>query len=1116
MIQNTFNIKKVINFLIINTLLALGACSTDSSTSDTVTEKLFESISSAESGINFENIIEDDSAFNILTYRNKYNGGGVAIGDINNDNLPDVFLVSNMGKSKLYQNLGNWKFKDITETSKLKTRNDWTTGVAMADVNGDGFLDVYICHSGDVKGQSRENELFINDGKGTFAEMAKSYGLNDAGFTTHASFFDYDLDGDLDCFVLNNSFKDVSKFNELAEKREIPDALGGEQFYKNENGKFRNVSQEVGIFSGKIGFGLGISVGDVNGDMYPDMYVSNDFFEKDYLYINQKNGKGSSAGFKETIASSIGHTSTSSMGSDMGDINNDGLMDIFTTDMLPNDDYRLKVNTKFDEYNVRAMKKDYDFHNQFIQNCLQLNNGNQSFSEIGFYAGVGATDWSWGALMFDFQNDGWKDIFVSNGIYRDITSMDFVEFLGEKSNIDEMIQKKGRFDFRDFLPSMESKPISNYAFINNKNLKFADEANNLGLGEPNFSNGAAYGDLDNDGDLDLIVNTLNGKALVYKNLTQEKLKPNFLRLKLSGKKGNNFGVGTRITCYAQGQQQVLQQMPNRGFESSVDPILIFGLGQIQKIDSLEIVWATLEKQVLYDVKPNQTLQLKQSEALGHFSPKVTKEDFLFENVTSTILNTPIIHKENFYIDFNDERLRTQMLSTQGPKMAIGDLNGDNLDDVYICGARNDLGKLLIQAKDGKFNLSEQPDFKEDSFFEDTDAAIFDVDKDGDNDLVVCSGGNEPLIQSIGYATRVYLNDGKGKLKTDVTRSPQRPINASCIRPCDFDHDGDIDIFIGARAVPGKYGLSPESMLLQNDKGFFTEITSKELSKIGMVTDAVWQDLNNDKLEDLVIVGEWMPVVMLQNNGTNLVSPYGVEGTKGWWNVIKSKDIDGDGDIDFVLGNWGQNSKLRASTEQPLELIVGDFDNNQTIDPIMTMFMPDGISYPFASKGDLTAQIPFVKKKLVHYKDYANKTLDQILEKDLLKNVIFRKTETFASGILFNTGGKFEFRPFPAQAQFAPIFTIEISDFDADGIDDIFLAGNFFDLKPEIGRLDASQTVVLRGKGKGNFEYLANSRHGLSEKGQIRSSKIINSLTKEQNIFLGLNNDSIKVYSIKKK
>jgi enediyne biosynthesis protein E4 len=435
--------------------------------------------------------------------------------------------------------------------------------------------------------------------------------------------------------------------------------------------------------------------------------------------------------------------------------------------------------------------------------------------------------------------------------------------------------------------------------------------------------------------------------------------------------------------------------------------------------------------------------------------------------------------------------------------------------VYICGAREDMGKLLIQTKEGKFKLSEQKDFIEDSFFEDTDAAIFDIDSDGDNDLIVCSGGNEPLVQSIAYATRIYLNDGKGNLKADISRSPQKPINASCVKPCDFDHDGDIDLFIGARSVPGKYGVTPQSMLLKNDDGYFTDISSNELSRIGMVTDAVWQDLNNDKLEDLIVVGEWMPIVMLQNNGTNLVSAYGVENTNGWWNIIKANDIDGDGDVDFVLGNWGENFKFKASSEKPMELYVGDFDSNETIDPIITMYSSDGMSYPYSSKGDLTAQIPITKKKFVHYRDYANKTIGQIFDKDVLKNSFKRHTDTFSSGILFNNNGKFEFKPFPAQAQFAPIFAIEISDFDADGFADIFLAGNFLDLKPEIGRLDATQTIVLKGNGKGNFEYLANRKHGLVEKGQIRSSKMVSTANKKQILFLGLNNEALRTYMIKK-
>ncbi len=677
-------------------------------------DALFQLMPSSQTGITFNNKVKDDGEYNDFNYRNFYNGGGVAIGDVNNDGKPDIFFTSNQGECKLYINEGNWKFKDVTAGSGLNKYHRWHTGVTMVDINGDGWLDIYISNSGGLGNADRRNELYINQKDGTFKEEAEEYGLADPGLSTQALFFDYNHDGYLDCFVLNNSYRPIGSFGYNRDLRNVRDPLNGDRLYKNVKGKFVDVSAQTGIYGSEIGFGLGVAAGDMFNTGWDDMYISNDFFEHDYLYQNQHNGT-----FKEISNDALGHMSLSSMGSDMADINNDGLLDMFTTDMLPEGDYRLKTTTKFDEFDVYNAKLRGDFHHQFTTNCLQLNNGDGTFSEIADLAGVNATDWSWGALIFDFNNDGWKDIFVSNGISRDLTNQDFLTYFGSDEALNEI--KHGGFKAKTLLDKMPKTPISSYGFVNQKNLQFKNETIPLGLSKPSFSNGAAYGDLDGDGDLDLVVNNENGEAFIYRNMTSEKTHAHYLKINLKGSGMNTFGIGAKVTIYTNGMQQLLEQQPTRGFQSSSEPVLNFGTGNFKKVDSLKVIWPDMKMQVLKNINTNATITLKQQDANLTFSPVVEKVKPLYKNITTTDLKGDIYHKENDYKDFDNQRLIQKMLSTDGPKLAIADVNGDGLEDFFMGGATGDTAKLFIQQPNGTFIQKKEFAFEQDKNSEDIGA-----------------------------------------------------------------------------------------------------------------------------------------------------------------------------------------------------------------------------------------------------------------------------------------------------------------------------------------------------------------------------------------------------------
>jgi hypothetical protein len=1096
-------------FLFIPFIIIFSNCSKeDSGNKDT----LFSKLEASKTGINFVNEVKNGEDMNIFKYRNFYNGGGVAIGDINNDGLSDVYFTSNLGTNKLFLNKGKFKFEDISKKAGIEGTKSWSTGVVMVDINADGFLDIYVCNAGNTKGDNQKNELFINNKNGTFTEKAEEYNLADTGITTHAAFFDYDKDGDLDCYILNNSFIPVSSLNysnkrELRDKDwDVADILkgGGDKLLRNDNGKFSDVSEASGIYGSLIGFGLGVTVGDVNGDLYPDIYISNDFYERDYLYINNKNGT-----FTEQIQGWASHISQSSMGADMADINNDGKADIFVTDMLPEDDERLKTTTNFENYDLYLRKLNLDFFNQYMQNTLQLNNGNNQFLEIANYAGVAKTDWSWGALLFDMDNDGYKDIYVCNGIYHDLTNQDFVDFFANEV-MQKMVVTGKKEEMETIINKMPSTPIPNYAFKNNNNLTFTNEAQNWGLDTPSFSNGAAYGDLDNDGDLDLIVNNVNMESFVYQNNSEKNKKNHYVKVKLKGDNQNKFGVGSVVELFS-GKEVLRQELiPSRGFQSSVDYVMTFGTGT-KKIDSLQVIWPNGKFQIIKKIKKNCTLNLNIADAKLNYIPKIKKSKQLLSEKPNTFL----ADKENDYIDFDYEGLISKELSKEGPSLAVADINGDGNDDIFIGGAKGTSGKIYLSKGAGNFSITTQKDLDSDANYEDTAASFFDADNDGDQDLLVGSGGNEKTDQA-NYKNRLYLNDGKGvfvKSKTNISTTNN---NVSVIAANDFDNDGDIDVFIGSRSVPGVYGIDPKQLLLENDgKGNFINATDKKafkLNEVGMITDAVWEDIDNDGKKDLIIVGDWMAPKIFKNTGRRLVEfKSNLTNYHGFWNAVSCVDLNNDGKKDLILGNKGTNTSYKASKTNPMKLFVNDFDDNGTIEQIATRTI-NNKDIPVHLKQELAKQIPLIKKKNLSYTDYSKKSFQELFVQEVVDNSIQKTVNIQESVIAINKGnGKFEVKVLPKEVQFSCVNTICTMDVNKDGVLDLILGGNQYEFKPQFSRLDVNYGSVLLGNKSGNFSWLPYNSSGFFVKGEVKHIKTIKNKNNTNSIIAVINNSTPKIF-----
>ena len=1054
--------------------------------------RLFTLLPSSYTGVRFENRLTETNDLNVFTYRNFYNGGGVAIGDLTGDGLPEIVLTSNQGGPRLYLNEGKFHFRDVTDEARLRNKEgSWTTGVTLADVNGDGLLDIYICKAGKVPGALRANELWINQGLDahgvpTFVEMAAAYGVADTGYSTQAVFFDYDRDGDLDLFVINNSPRPVSSMA-LENTRTVRDPLGGDRLYRNDGGHFVDVSAAAGIYGSEIGLGLGVVVSDVNADGWPDIYVANDFFERDYLYINKGDGT-----FAERLEQEMPYISLSSMGLDIADVNNDGWPDIYVVDMLPDDEHRLKTTTSFEDWHRLQAEVRNGFHYQFTRNMLHLNNGNGTFSDIGQLAGVARTDWSWSALIADLDLDGSKDIYVTNGLAKDVTSQDYIAFLGKDETMRAATQGK-RVDFLKLTAAMSSTKLSHYAFRNNGDLTFANQTAAWGLDTPSFANGAAYGDLDGDGAPDLVVNNVDQEAFVYRNNARTLSQNRYLQVQLEAEGANRFAVGAKVTLWSGKEQFFQEEESTRGFQSSVDYVLTFGVGQRDTIDSVTVRWPDGRGSVSKRVATNQRVFLRQSQAVAPPVPSPEPLTPLFTDVTDRV-KLPYVHRENDFVDFDRELLIPKLLSTEGPYLAVADVNGDGLDDMFIGGAKDQPGELLIQQPDGRFVSSDPTVFEQDRVSEDLGAVFFDADGDGHPDLYVVSGGNEFSNMSPALQDRLYLNDGRGHFRKAIGNLPTEYISGSRVVAADYDGDGDLDLFVGGRVVPWRYGVDPQSMLLQNDgHGHFTDVTAQlapELARVGMVTDAIWQDVDGDGRVDLVVVGEWMPITIFHNaGGGRLVrqNTPGLEQSNGWWNRIMAGNFTGhrDGRVDFIVGNLGLNTRFHATATEPVTMYVKDFAGSGFAQQILATYR-GGVSRPLAMRDELVNALPRLKARYLTYQDYAGQSLTDIFSPAELAGAVLKQAYTFATALARNNGdGSFTLVPLPLEAQLAPVYGVLAADFDGNGTLDLLLAGNFDGVQPEIGRMSASYGLLLRGDGKGNFTPVRTAESGFLVPGQAR-------------------------------
>jgi enediyne biosynthesis protein E4 len=1059
---------------------------------------LFTRLSEDDTGVKFQNTLFEDGPLNVANYIYFYNGGGVAIGDINSDGLQDVFFTGNMVRNRLYLNKGNFEFEDITPIAGVDKMQGWCTGASMVDINSDGHLDIYICRSADINPQRRENLLYINNGDLSFTEKAHEYGLADNGYSTQASFLDYDKDGDLDCFIINHSIQKYTagvQDNPDLRKERNPDYAS--KLYRNDNNYFTNISDAAGITSNVLTFGLGVAVADFNNDGWPDISVSNDFNEPDYFFENNRNGT-----FTEKLAQKFDNISLYSMGSDAADYDNDGLLDLLTLDMMPEDNKTIKMHSGAENFDKFQFLFKQGFYYQYSRNMLQHNNGDGTFSEVGQLEGVSNTDWSWAALFADYDNDGHKDLFVTNGYVKDYTEMDFLKYQVDRV-IKTMAKDTSNMDsMTEYLRKMPKNEIPNYIFQNNGKTaagkpRFAKKTTEWGFGQKGVSAGAAYADLDNDGDLDLVVNNSNEIAGIFKNNAEKQLKNNYLSLKLDGDKQNPNAIGAKIKVYAGAELMYQEQQPVRGFQSSNDPILNFGLGKNTKADSLIIIWPNDSFQKLKNVKANQVLSLKISDASDKWNFDMVKSS----GPIFTQSNTGIKHIENAFNDYTVQSLLPNYLSRHGPAIEVADVNNDKLPDVFIGGARGTASEIYIQNSSGKFAKKPNPIFTKSAESEDVAALFFDADHDGDQDLYVAAGGyeyaeNDPLLQD-----RLYLNNGNGNFSESTNALPKMLVSKGTVKAADIDADGDQDLFVGGRIIPRNYPAAPNSYVLLNDgKGKFVD---SGFTKLGMVTDALWLDVNYDKQPDLITVGDWAAIQVFENYKGKFVeasAKYIRFASTGWWNKIAAADMDNDGDQDLVIGNCGLNTQFKVSEKEPMTVYYNNFMDNDNMIPVLCYYI-DGQSYPAASRDDMVDPMPFLKKKFIEYKTYATATVTDLFTTEQLKDAKMLKAETMETMYLENQGAKgFVPHALPIQAQYAPVHGIVLNDFNADGQKDMLLAGGNTWTRIKFGRYAANHGVLLLGNGKNNFSYLPQYHSGLNLKGNIRNMKMIN----KNQIIAGIN------------